>query len=63
MAEGVSEVAGLHHVDRGYENIAGQLQSLGARVVRLETGGWLLNQPKTSLAFLLVILVVLAYLF
>lgn len=39
MAEGVSEVAGLHHVDRGYENIAGQLQSLGARVVRLETGG------------------------
>jgi len=38
MAEGISEVDGLHHVDRGYEDIAGQLQAVGARVVRLDTG-------------------------
>lgn len=37
MAEGVSEVYGLHHVDRGYEDIAGQLQALGAKVMRLKT--------------------------
>lgn len=35
MAEGYSEVAGLHHVDRGYEDICGQLQALGARVTRV----------------------------
>lgn len=35
MAEGHSEVVGLHHVDRGYEDICGQLQALGARVIRV----------------------------
>jgi len=38
MAEGYSEIDGLYHVDRGYEDIAGRLQALGARALRLETG-------------------------
>lgn len=31
-AEGVTEVSGLEHVERGYENLAGKLQELGADV-------------------------------
>lgn len=34
VAEGTTEVAGAHHVDRGYEDLAGALRSLGARVTR-----------------------------
>ena len=34
VAEGETEVAGAQHVDRGYEDLAGALQSLGARVSR-----------------------------
>ncbi|MGH9090368.1 MAG: UDP-N-acetylglucosamine 1-carboxyvinyltransferase [Acidimicrobiales bacterium] len=34
VAEGVTEVAGARHVDRGYEDLAGALRSLGARVSR-----------------------------
>ena len=34
VAEGVTEVAGARHVDRGYEDLAGALRSLGARVTR-----------------------------
>jgi UDP-N-acetylglucosamine 1-carboxyvinyltransferase len=34
VAEGVTEVAGAHHVDRGYEDLAGALRSLGAKVTR-----------------------------
>jgi UDP-N-acetylglucosamine 1-carboxyvinyltransferase len=34
VAEGTTEVAGAHHVDRGYEDLAGALRSLGARVAR-----------------------------
>jgi UDP-N-acetylglucosamine 1-carboxyvinyltransferase len=34
VAEGETEVAGAHHVDRGYEDLAGALQSLGAKVSR-----------------------------
>ncbi len=33
-AEGETSVSGAHHVDRGYEDFAGKLQSLGANVVR-----------------------------
>ncbi|MBD0293243.1 MAG: UDP-N-acetylglucosamine 1-carboxyvinyltransferase [Jiangellaceae bacterium] len=33
-AEGETLVSGAHHIDRGYPNFAGQLNSLGAHVVR-----------------------------
>lgn len=32
MAEGVSRVTGVTHIERGYENIIGKLQSLGAAI-------------------------------
>jgi UDP-N-acetylglucosamine 1-carboxyvinyltransferase len=35
VAEGVTEVRAVHHVDRGYEDLAGKLASLGADVTRL----------------------------
>ena len=31
-ADGVSEISGVDHLDRGYENIVGKLQALGAQV-------------------------------
>ena len=34
-ADGVTIVQGLHHLDRGYENIEQKLQSLGAKIRRL----------------------------
>jgi UDP-N-acetylglucosamine 1-carboxyvinyltransferase len=34
VAEGVTEVSGASHVDRGYEDLAGALRSLGAQVER-----------------------------
>ncbi len=34
VAEGVTEVSGAEHVDRGYEDLAGALRSLGADVSR-----------------------------
>ena len=35
-AEGNTLVSGVHHVDRGYEDLAAELSSLGAKIVRLE---------------------------
>jgi UDP-N-acetylglucosamine 1-carboxyvinyltransferase len=37
VAEGVTEVAEVHHIDRGYVRIEEQLRSLGADVVRAES--------------------------
>jgi UDP-N-acetylglucosamine 1-carboxyvinyltransferase len=34
VADGVTEVRGVHHVDRGYEDLAGKLSRLGAGVER-----------------------------
>jgi len=36
-AEGRTEVSGVEHIDRGYEDIVGKLESLGASIVRRET--------------------------
>lgn len=36
-AEGVSEILGVRHIDRGYESIERSLAELGARAERLET--------------------------
>ena len=34
VADGETVVSGAHHIDRGYEDLAGALRSLGARVTR-----------------------------
>ena len=34
VAEGETVVSGAHHIGRGYEDLAGALCSLGARVTR-----------------------------
>ncbi len=36
IAEGVTEVCELKHVDRGYDNIVGRLQALGADIERVD---------------------------
>ena len=36
VAEGVTTISDLHHIDRGYENIVGKLQDLGANIVRVK---------------------------
>ncbi len=35
-AEGVSYIGGLHHMDRGYQDLAGGLRALGAQIRRTE---------------------------
>jgi UDP-N-acetylglucosamine 1-carboxyvinyltransferase len=39
LAEGVTEVAEVHHIDRGYVRIEEQLRGLGAQVERVEVEG------------------------
>jgi UDP-N-acetylglucosamine 1-carboxyvinyltransferase len=34
MAKGTTEITGVNHIDRGYENIIAKLQSLGAKITR-----------------------------
>ena len=34
-AEGQTEVSGVHHIDRGYENLDGKLRALGADIERI----------------------------
>lgn len=36
MAEGQTEIGAVHHIDRGYDDIVGKLQSLGAAITRVE---------------------------
>ncbi|MBF8376927.1 UDP-N-acetylglucosamine 1-carboxyvinyltransferase [Alicyclobacillus mali] len=36
LAEGQTEVYGLHHIDRGYDNLVGKFTQLGARLERIE---------------------------
>lgn len=36
VAEGETEIGGLHHLDRGYERMEEKLRSLGARIKRVE---------------------------
>lgn len=37
VAEGRTEVSGVEHIDRGYEDIVGKMESLGASIVRRES--------------------------
>jgi len=34
-AEGDTEISGVHHIDRGYENIVDKLRSVGAKIKRI----------------------------
>ena len=36
IAEGVTEISNIHHIDRGYDGIEAKLQKLGARIYRKE---------------------------
>ena len=42
VADGVTEVRSVYHIDRGYEDLTGKLRGLGADVVR--TG----DEPRTE---------------
>jgi UDP-N-acetylglucosamine 1-carboxyvinyltransferase len=35
-AEGITEISGVTHIDRGYDNIVGLLDTLGAYISRLD---------------------------
>jgi UDP-N-acetylglucosamine 1-carboxyvinyltransferase len=37
VAEGVTEVAEVHHIDRGYVRLEEQLRGLGAEIERVES--------------------------
>jgi UDP-N-acetylglucosamine 1-carboxyvinyltransferase len=37
VADGITEVAEVHHIDRGYVRFEDQLRSLGAEVERVES--------------------------
>jgi UDP-N-acetylglucosamine 1-carboxyvinyltransferase len=39
MAEGETEVYGLHHIDRGYDDLVGKFQALGAHIYRVDDEG------------------------
>ncbi len=36
MADGVSEIESIHHIDRGYENFEEKFRNLGAQIVRFD---------------------------
>lgn len=37
IAEGVTEINGIYHIDRGYENIENKFMNLGARIKRIKS--------------------------
>jgi UDP-N-acetylglucosamine 1-carboxyvinyltransferase len=47
-ADGVSEVTGLHHIDRGYVNIVGKLSALGADIMRVPSPEELLQEAEAA---------------
>lgn len=38
MAEGITQISDVHHIDRGYENLEKKLHSLGATIWRMNDG-------------------------
>jgi UDP-N-acetylglucosamine 1-carboxyvinyltransferase len=36
IAEGITEITELHHIDRGYDNIVGRMQKLGSNITRVQ---------------------------
>jgi UDP-N-acetylglucosamine 1-carboxyvinyltransferase len=49
VADGVTEVRSVHHVDRGYEDLAGKLGRLGASVARVAEDGRTVCETEASL--------------
>jgi UDP-N-acetylglucosamine 1-carboxyvinyltransferase len=49
VADGITEIGALHHIDRGYEDLAGKLTSLGADVTREEGSARTGEAPRPSL--------------
>lgn len=47
-AEGVTEVSGVHHIDRGYLNIVGKLAALGADILRAPSPEELLAEAERT---------------
>jgi UDP-N-acetylglucosamine 1-carboxyvinyltransferase len=43
-AQGKTTVQGLHHLDRGYDNLEGKLQKLGAKLQRVDSTGKPISQ-------------------
>jgi len=43
-AEGMTTIRGLHHMDRGYDNLEGKLKGLGAKIQRVQVTSE--NEPK-----------------
>ncbi|MGK7932821.1 MAG: UDP-N-acetylglucosamine 1-carboxyvinyltransferase [Microcystaceae cyanobacterium] len=43
-AQGKTTVQGLHHLDRGYDNLEGKLQKLGAKLQRVDGTGKLISR-------------------
>ncbi|MGZ4031018.1 MAG: UDP-N-acetylglucosamine 1-carboxyvinyltransferase, partial [Tumebacillaceae bacterium] len=52
VAEGQTEVHGLHHIDRGYVDIVGKLNALGAKIVRVEQEDRAEDQQTVGQAYL-----------
>ncbi|GGB40282.1 UDP-N-acetylglucosamine 1-carboxyvinyltransferase [Fictibacillus barbaricus] len=48
MAEGVTEISGLDHIDRGYESLVDKLKGLGAKVWRESLGAEEMEELKNS---------------
>ena len=36
IADGITEISQIYHVDRGYENFVNKLKKLGANIMRVE---------------------------
>ncbi|MGQ9455922.1 MAG: UDP-N-acetylglucosamine 1-carboxyvinyltransferase [Armatimonadota bacterium] len=51
-AEGESEIAGVEHIERGYENLVGKLQALGAHIVQVTEQGCSSNLELAGSALL-----------
>ncbi len=50
VADGVTEVRAVSHLERGYEDLVGKLGALGASVERIEPGGRTEARPPASLS-------------
>ncbi|WP_026104918.1 UDP-N-acetylglucosamine 1-carboxyvinyltransferase [Halalkalibacterium ligniniphilum] len=48
LAEGITEVSGLEHIDRGYENLENKLLGLGAKIWREKMSEEEVEQVKSS---------------
>jgi UDP-N-acetylglucosamine 1-carboxyvinyltransferase len=48
MAEGITEISGLEHIDRGYESLVDKLKGLGAKVWRENMGAEEMEELKNS---------------